>query len=263
MNKIVARVLLVEDEVNIRDGLREVLVKEGHQVTDVGDGETALEVLENTEFDVAILDIRMPGISGIQLLQTVRESWPHLSVIMLTGHGALDSAIEAVRAGAFDYLLKPAAPDALRKAVSAGAVVSRRLKEENRLIDTLRSSLSRIDGLPGKAHQQRRESAEARLFVFGDLEIDLRAREVRRKGEPLHLSPSEFNLLATLAARNGEAIAYVDLVKLGLGYDAEPWEAKELIKRHVFAIRRKLEPDPPAPRYLVNVRGFGYRLVSP
>jgi len=84
---------------------------------------------------------------------------------------------------------------------------------------------------------------------------------VRREDELIPLTPSEFQLLVTLASRPGEVIDYVTLVRLALDYEAESWEAKELIKRHVFALRRKIERDPSSPKYILNVRGVGYRLV--
>jgi DNA-binding response OmpR family regulator len=91
----------------------------------------------------------------------------------------------------------------------------------------------------------------------------LRAHEVRPDGVPVGLSPTEFKLLVALACRPGEAIDYGDLVVESMGYEAEPWEAKELIKRHVYALRHKIEPDSAAPEYVVNVHGVGYRLAAP
>ena len=86
--------------------------------------------------------------------------------------------------------------------------------------------------------------------------------QVRRGDKIISLSPTEFQLLATLAGRAGEVIDYMTLVQMSLDYEAEPWEAKELIKRHIFTLRKKLEPEPSSPRYILNVRGVGYRLAS-
>jgi DNA-binding NtrC family response regulator len=96
------RIVIAEDEDNIRAGLRDVLGKDGHVITDVGSGEEALAALATNPFDTAIVDIRMPGMSGIELLQSIRAGWGHVAVIILTGHGDLDSAMAAVRAGAHD-----------------------------------------------------------------------------------------------------------------------------------------------------------------
>jgi DNA-binding response OmpR family regulator len=102
-----------------------------------------------------------------------------------------------------------------------------------------------------------------RTITTGDLHIDLAAYEVRRGDQVLSLTPSEFQLLVNLASRPGEAIDYVTLVRQTLDYEAEPSEAKEPIKRHVFALRQKIEPEPSSPCYILNVRGIGYRLAIP
>ncbi|MFQ5612026.1 MAG: response regulator transcription factor [Anaerolineae bacterium] len=263
MNAVSGQVLIVEDEVNIRAGLRDILAKDGHTVTGVGSGEEALVALSSADYDVALVDIRMPGMSGIELLQATRERWQHLAVIILTGHGDLESAMAAVKAGAHDYLLKPARPDAIRQTVIEAIAVSRRRRERTQLLATLRTSLDRLDGIAPEPTSQAQPAPDGRLLQVGDLHIDLRAHEVRRDGEAIHLSPSEFKLLAALASRPGEVVDYSTLARLSLGYEAELWEAKELIKRHVFTVRHKIEPDPASPRYLLNVRGVGYRLAAP
>ncbi len=264
MNTEAGRVLIVEDEVNIRAGLREVTVKGGCQVTDVSNADEAIELLERDSFDLAILDIRMPGMSGVELLELIQQRWPSMAVILLTGYGTLESAIAAVRAGAQDYLLKPASPEEIRGAVRKALKRTRRRNAERRLIETMRTNLSQLDGLalstavPLADQHQKRD-----VIRIGALRIDLRARTVHRDDQLLQLSPTEFRLLAVLARRPGEAFSYQALVVESLGYDAEIWEAKELIKRHVFALRRKIEPEPGSPLYLINVRGYGYRLAGP
>ena len=101
------------------------------------------------------------------------------------------------------------------------------------------------------------------VYQIGALRIDGRAHTVQRAGEAIILTPSEYDVLLVLAQRVGQVVDYVTLVKLGLAYDAEPWEAKELIKRHIYALRQKLEPDSSAPSYIHNVRAVGYRLDAP
>lgn len=263
MNTITGRVLIAEDEVNIRAGLRDILGKDGHIVTDVGSGEEALATLASGACDVAIVDIRMPGMSGIELMQALRARWREMAVIILTGHGDLESAIAAVKAGAHDYLIKPAQPDTIRQAVLEAVAASRRRKKQAQLLASLRAGLSSLDDLADETIHNPAPSPAARLVDIGDLHIDLRSHQVYRDGRQVHLSPTEFKLLVILATRPGEVSDYVTLARLGLDYDTELWEAKELVKRHVFAMRQKIEPDPASPRYLLNVRGVGYRLTFP
>jgi len=259
------KILIVDDEINIRTGLKAILTRDGHQVMDVGSAEEALPVLERFPCEAAIVDIRMPGMSGVDLLHEIKSRWPAVAVILLTGHGTLESAMQAVKEGAHEYLLKPAQPDAIRQAVDSALAASRRRREETFLFQSLRTSLERMEQLPAEPGQPTGApgALSSRTITAGDLHIDLAAYEVRRGEQPISLTPSEFQLLVSLASRPGEAIDYVTLVKLTLEYEAEPWEAKELIKRHVFALRQKIEPEPSNPRYILNVRGIGYRLAIP
>jgi len=257
------KVLIVDDEVNIRKGLRTILNKDGHQVRDVGTAEEALQAMETFPVETAIVDIRMPGMSGTDLLATIRRRWPHVTVILLTGHGTLESAMTAVKEGAHDYLLKPAQPETIREVLGDALAASRRRHDQDQLLQTLRDGLQRLEVLPGKETTPSASHPVQRRLATGDLEIDLQAHLVLKGGEEIELTPSEYNLLVTLAQRAGEVVDYVSLVNLALEYEAELWEAKELIKRHVFTLRQKIEPEPGEPRYVRNVRGVGYRLADP
>jgi DNA-binding response OmpR family regulator len=254
-------VLIVDDEQNIRRGLSAVLAKDGHKVQEAESAESAIPLLESFNFDVAIVDIRMPGLSGVELLTEIRARWPNMSVILLTGHGTLETAMKAIKEGAHDYLLKPAQPDAIRQAVNTALIEARRRSEQGHLLDSLRTSLERLGQLPPSQQPQESKKPRSQIIV-GDLEIDPRAHQVWRNKIPLSLTPSEYQLLLTLSERAGEVVDYITLVQLSLDYQAEPWEAKELIKRHVFSLRQKIEPEPSAPRYILNVRGIGYRMAT-
>jgi DNA-binding response OmpR family regulator len=262
MSEDAGRILVVDDEPNIRAGLRDVLLRDGHTVTEAGSGQEALAILESAVCDAAIIDIRMPEMPGTELMELIRTRWPHTAVIMLTGHGTLESAMTAVKAGAHDYLLKPARPEAIRESLATAIVMSRRHTAEAQFLDTMRTGLRHLEDVTASPPIQSPGTDHTHRLEVGDLRIDLRAYEVRRSGTLVHLSPTEFKLLVTLASHPGEAVGYASLVELSLGYEAELWEAKELIKRHIFALRHKIEPDPAAPHYILNVRGVGYRLAG-
>jgi DNA-binding response OmpR family regulator len=255
------RILIVDDEENIRRGLRAILVKDGHEVNDVGSAEGALRFLDTFSCEVAMVDIRMPGMSGVELLHEIRNRWPYVAVIMLTGHATLESAMKAIKEGAYDYLLKPAQPDAIRKTVADALISSRRQREQALLMSSLRSSLERLGELPGASTPPSDERAKRQINI-GDLIIDPQAHQVWRENQSISLTPSEFQLLLILSERSGQVIDYVTLVQLSLDYMAEPWEAKELIKRHIFSLRQKIEPEPSTPIYVINVRGVGYRMAA-
>jgi DNA-binding response OmpR family regulator len=259
----VGHVLLVDDENNIREGLKAVLQKEGHEVRDAATANAALAMLPNLSTEVVVLDIRMPGMSGTELLSAIKAQWPHIAVIMLTGHGTLQTAITAVKEGAFDYLLKPTQPDAIREVVGRALVEARRQREQADLLLRLQAGLERLHMLPATPpFSQPSPLVATAILRAGDLVIDRAAYEVRFRGHPIALTPAEYRVLLALAERAGAAVDYITLVREGLEYDAEAWEAKELIKRHIYTLRQKIEPNTDQPQIIINVRGVGYRLIA-
>jgi two-component system KDP operon response regulator KdpE len=247
------KILLVDDEANIREGLRVLLQKDGHEARTAATAEAALAELAHYRAEAVILDIQMPGMLGTELLALIKERWPHTAVILLTGQGSLATAMTAVKHNAFDYLLKPAQPDAIRELLARALAASRREREQAALLDNLRVGLQRLEGGTGGP------PSAAGPLRLGDLTLDFVRREVRRQEEPLPLTPTEYKLLQTLAEANGAVLDYVALVRLVLAYEAELPEAKELIKRHIFTLRQKIEPDPARPSLILNARGVGYR----
>lgn len=254
------RVLIVDDEENIRAGLRDLLRQEGFAVRAAATGDDGLALLERQPADVAIIDLQMPGISGIELLHAIRTRWPETSVIILTGRGTLETAMQAVREGAHDYLVKPAAPAEILTVLESGLHTARRRATRARLLSNLRGTLDTLETLRGAPFESDEAASDVTCYQTGELEIDVRTHEVLRAGTSIPVSPSEFKLLWALCVQDGAAVTYEALVETALGYQADAHEAKELVKRHILSLRRKIEPDPAQPRYLLNVRGVGYRL---
>lgn len=256
------KILLVDDETNIRAGLRAILQKDGHDVRDVASADAALALLPDFGVEVAVLDIRMPGMTGTELLTALKAQRPFLAVVMLTGHGTLETAMTAVKEGAFDYLLKPAKPDAIRSVVMRALVETRRQREQAAFLESLQVGLQRLQQVSATSPSGQPAAAPiVTQLKIGDLIINRATYEVRFAGQPLSLTPTEYILLLTLAEKAGAVMDYVTLTKVVLDYEAEPWEAKELIKRHIYTLRQKLEPQPDQPRFILNVRGVGYRLA--
>lgn len=253
------RILLVDDEINICSGLHAVLSRDGHELRTAGSAEEALTILTTFACEAAIVDICLPGMSGAEFLTVAHQRWPHLAVLLLTGNGALETAMAAVRAGACDYLLKPAQPPIIRQAVWRALATARERSQRAELLTSLRTVLQHLDGLPPAALATMTPTKPQTLTI-GDLHLDCHTHEVRRGATVTALTPSEFSILSTLADQAGQAVAYVALAEASLGYAVAPWEAKELVKRHILTLRQKIEPHPETPRYLLNIRGIGYRL---
>jgi DNA-binding response OmpR family regulator len=232
------RTLVVDDEEGPRLFFEETLRLEGYAVTGASSGEQALERLRDTPFDLIVLDLRLGGrVDGMRVLEAVRWRWPDTAVVILTAHGSLESAMAAIREGVDGYLLKPIEPADLRQA--AGEALERR--------KALR--------------QMHDEVQQAQTLQHGPFSVDQRKHLVTLNGEPLDLTPQEFNLLAYLIDNADRTVSPKELVRAVRHYEPDHmYEAREIIKWYIHRLRRKVEPDPAKPRYILNVRGVGYRL---
>lgn len=231
------RVLVVDDEEGIRLALTEILRREGHIITAAASGEEALERLRETAFDVAVLDLRLGGrVDGLRVLEAISWRWPATARIILTAHGSLDSAMEAIREGVDAYLLKPVRAKELRQTVQQ--VLDRRRQR------TATAALTEEEGA---------------TVCRGGFEADLRNRRVKLDGLPLDLGVCEFDLLVYLMRNHRRVVPPPELVTVVRDYECSHLqEARDIIKWYVYRLRRKVEPNPSRPRYILNVRGVGY-----
>jgi len=184
-------------------------------------------------------------------------------VVLLTAFGTFNSAAEALRLGATDYLLKPIDPPALlarTESVLAGQAVQRRRREIQAQIDALQAELKALEG-PAPAAPAPAPPPDDRFLQRGPLVLDLHARRALLDGAATDLPPASFDYLVVLARRAPEVVDYDTLVSEAQGYEAQGRQARELAKWHVHHLREALEPEARRPRHILNVRGVGYRLV--
>lgn len=228
------RALVVDDEKNIRLTLAQILETDGYRAVTAASGEEALELLRDTFFDVLIVDLRLGGrVDGQDLLQKVRWRWPETVVIMLTAYASLESAMAAIQEGVDGYLKKPVSREQLRQAV--------------------REAQSRRRRLVGTSVR------EMPLLQVGLFQADLEKHVVQLGGRPLELTPAEFRLLVYLLQHNEKVLAPAELAQVVQGYtDLNEQEARDIVKWYIYGLRRKVEPDPANPQFLLNVRGVGY-----
>jgi DNA-binding response OmpR family regulator len=258
-------ILVIDDEESLRHTLGRVLRQAGYEVTTAGEGREALRLVNTSTYDVLYLDIRLPGMDGLQILKEIRQKDAHLPVILLTAYGSLKTALEALRLGATDYLLKPLDPEVLvarTRVLLEEQVVERRRRELREQITVLQDELHALDAgrLPASLPENM-PAPEDRFFKRGALILDLQARRATFREMVLALPPAAFDYLVVLARHAPEVIPYQTLVTEAQGYRANLMEARELSKWHIHAIRQALEADPTQPQVLLNVRGAGYRLV--
>ncbi len=230
------RTLVVDDEQPIRFFLEQTLQRVGHDVQTVGTGQEALDLLRDQRFDLVMLDLRLGGaVDGLRILEALRWRWPSTAAIILTGHGTLDSAVEAIHDGIDGYLLKPVEPSEVREAVTQALERRRELAAQ-------------------------RMEEETKRVERGDFVVDLEKHVATVGGEPADLTPREFSLLVHMMRNSPQVIGPRDLVEVVRDYRPEhTYEARDIIKWYIHRLRQKVEPEPSEPRHILNVRGVGYR----
>ncbi|MGZ8512633.1 MAG: response regulator [Candidatus Limnocylindria bacterium] len=226
-----SRILVVEDDPDIATLIAHYLEKAGHAVEQLASGAGVMAHLRAAGADLVILDIMLPGIGGLDVCRAMRAepATEGIPVIMLTARGEESDRITGLELGADDYVTKPFSP--------------------RELVARVRAVLRRHAG-----------TAEAELLRAGDLALDMPRMRVTRGDEPVELTATEFSLLAAMARQPGRVFTRSQLLDAIHGVAFEAYE--RAIDAHVKNIRRKLEPEPHSPRYLLTVYGVGYRLAE-
>jgi len=219
------RILVVEDDSAIAFGLQLDLKGEGYHVEIESDGESALQRVREKPFDLILLDIILPRKDGFEVCRELRRSGSKTPIIMLTAKSQEAEKVLGLEIGADDYVTKPFSPRELRARV--------------------------------KAALRRTAEDEARVFRFGDAEVDFGRCELRRSGKPVDLTALEFKLLAALIRSGGKVLSRDQLLDLVWGHST--FVTDRVVDNHVVTLRKKVEPDPSKPRYIVSVRSLGYR----
>ena len=261
-------ILIIDDEPSLRQTMARILQRAGYEVTTAANGMEGLTLVSQHAFDLLYLDIRMPDVSGLELLQTIHTRFPDLPVILFTAQPDLNSAVEALRRGAIDYLLKPLKPQTVidrTKSILSERQKERRKRELQRQIDALQAELNsleseREDAVPSK--QVQAPASDDRFVKRGSLTFDLHTRRVTMNGKVVSLPPTSFDYLLVLARHAPNVVDFQTLVSEAQGYETDTREAQELTKWHVHHIRQAIEPDSRNPIHVINVRGKGYRLVA-
>jgi two-component system phosphate regulon response regulator OmpR len=225
-----AHILVVDDDTRLRELLRRYLSENGFLVSAARDSAEARRLLAGLEFDMIVLDVMMPGEDGFSLTESLRRTNP-VPILLLTARGEVTDRIAGLERGADDYLSKPFEPRELLLRIS---------------------TILRRAAMPGVA---RSPSAGTQRIAFGACVFHLRRGELLREDRPVHLTEVETVLLRALAERTGETVSREELILEG-GIDGN----ERAVDVQVTRLRRKIEPNPRAPRYLQTVRGAGSRL---
>lgn len=264
---ISGNILIIDDEATLRHTLTRILQRANIKATAVASGQEGLTLLSQQTFNLVYLDIRMPDMSGMEVLKIIHARLPDLPVILFTAQPDINSALEALRHGAVDYLLKPLQPQALierTQSILTAQEKEHRKREVQAQIEALQTELKKLesDQEPQPEPAGKAAKASQRFLVFGKLSLDLHTHRLVAENRTINLPPATFDYLIVLVRHAPNVVDYQTLVTEAQGYQTEAREAQELVKWHVHHIRQAIEPDAREPVYLINVRGIGYRLVA-
>jgi DNA-binding response OmpR family regulator len=219
------RILIVEDEASLALGLEDDLKLEGYQVQVAGDGETAIRQALSESFDLIVLDVMLPRKDGFDVCRELRRAGLRTPIILLTAKTQESDKVLGLDLGADDYVTKPFSPRELRARI--------------------------------KALLRRSTTPLPELYAFGDIEVNFTRQEVRRDGKPLSTTPVEFKLLTTLVRHRGRVLSRANLLDAVWGRDN--YVTDRAVDTHIANLRKKIEQQPSQPRFVVSVRGTGYR----
>jgi DNA-binding response OmpR family regulator len=221
------RILVVDDEPAILRGLADNLKRELHEVVTAADGETAYQLIRQKKFDLVILDLMLPKLSGYEVCRQMRAEGMKMPILMLTARGDETDRVLGLDLGADDYVTKPFS---IRELLARVRALLRRTQPDKPTLDQL---------------------------TVGDIVIDFRSYEARKADKPLEMTRREFQILRALASRPGEVITRDELLDQVWGLDLYP--TTRTVDNHIAGLRAKLERDPAEPKHLLTVRGVGYK----
>lgn len=223
-----ARILVVEDELPMRNALFDLLQSNGYRVVTAIDGAAGLERALTEEFDLLLLDVMMPKLDGYTVCTEVRKRHPDAPILMLTAKSQVDDRVAGLDAGADDYLVKPFSNRELLARVRA---LLRRFERSANPVDTIR---------------------------FGNIEVDFIKQVCTKNGERVALTSKEFGMLKLFAEHPGEPISREHFLEVVWAYNAYP--TTRTVDNQVLSMRSKLEENPASPKHILTVHGVGYRL---
>jgi DNA-binding response OmpR family regulator len=225
------RILIVEDEIALLNGLRDNLEFEGYEVITASNGDAGLTAIREKKPDLVLLDIILPKMNGFEVCRLARREGFRVPILMLTARSEEGDKVRGFDCGTDDYLTKPfSVPE---------------------LLGRIRAILWRSENGPGQTPPER--------ITIGPMVIDFKRFEAWRNGTPVDLSRKEFGILRHLAMRKNEVVGRDELLDRVWGYDRYP--TTRTVDNHIASLRAKIEPDPAHPRHLLTFRGVGYKLA--
>jgi len=253
----------------VRISMGEILRRRGYQVEEASSGQEALSFLSSAEYDLMLLDMLMPGMSGVEVMRRARQLQSDLLIIVLTAHASVESAIAAVKADVTDYMLKPCSTDDLIVTISRTLQDRAKQLRRQRLMDMVGEAMDalrtpeKIAEPPAMLPPAPVLSTKAQDLVnSGALTLDRKKRLVTVQGNPprtVELTEGEMSILVALMEHPNEVFSCNQLADTALGYEGmDKWTVESVVRSSVFRLRQKIEHAPDAPQLICTVRGRGY-----
>jgi DNA-binding response OmpR family regulator len=235
------RVLVVDDEIMVRNLVCRLLVMEGYEVLEAEDGQAAIDMVRKDEPDLVLLDVMLPSRDGLDVLSELRRT-TNVPIILVSARGEEADRVVGLKMGADDYVVKP----------FSAAELSARIESVLRRAQSTRSAEA------AAAAEADANATSARRLVFDGLQIDLDTREVVVNGRTADTTAKEFDLLAFLAASPRQVFSREQLLE-HVWSSSSDWQSDATVTEHIRRLRRKIEEDPDRPRWVTTARGVGYR----
>jgi DNA-binding response OmpR family regulator len=223
------RILIIEDEPDMRRGLEDNLQYEGYTTISTGNGDEGLRLAREDSYDLIILDLMLPGMDGLDLCRQLKREGNPTPIIMLTAKGSESDRVMGLEVGADDYITKPF---------------------------SLRELLARIKAI---LRRTNRDIPHLKEYQFGDFYVNFERYEATKGNEPIELSPREFEILRLLAEHRGEIVSREMFLEEVWGYESLP--STRTVDNHIAKLRQKIEEDPERPKHIVTVHRMGYKFV--
>jgi DNA-binding response OmpR family regulator len=253
-------ILVVDDEATMRRSLADILRLEGYRVQTAASGEEAILRIKEELYDLILLDLKMPGMGGIEVLRFTTDYSPDSQVILLTAHGSLESAIEALRLGAQDYLLKPSSPETILASVAKALKLRIEHLQYQELLSKLESSVQTLQ--ENKETNQTVPPPQGEVLFGNEVIVNFDQQVIWNDHTQISLTSTESKLLKVLLENRGYIFSHKELVAKVQGYDTTDQEAPAILRPLISRLRHKLSVFPGSQTWIVNIRGRGYRFET-
>ncbi len=259
--KSIESVLIVDDENSVQKSWTEALEKQGYEIAQATSIDQAQLLFEQHNIGLALVNLKSNGhIRGLDLLEWIKKNKPTTDVILVSSYSNLNSSISALRQGAYDYLVKPVNITEVITRVNRCMTEREESAERMQVINQIEMMLSQLKTALDPESDER--SNHDHILETPDIIVDRRKRLVVQNGEPIQLSPTEFDMLDYLATNGDRVVSASELIRAVQGYEMDEMDARPIVRVNVRRLRQKIEEDTANPRHILTVRSRGYRFAA-